>query len=439
VTSGGSYESWGRYPRHRPIRVIRPKTAADVPMLSAVGTDVLAYGCGRSYGDCCLNEGGLLIDTRELNGLISLDRDRRVIRCEAGMRLDEVLDVVVPESLFLPVTPGTQFVTVGGAIANDVHGKNHHVRGTFGRHVRSLEILRSSGERMTCSPTENADLFHATIGGLGLTGIILTAEFDLIEIPGSGILTDVIKFKGIDEFFDLSAASARDFEYSVAWLDCSARGATDFRGLFIRGNHAPHKNHRSSRRNALNVPFDLPGGLINSWSIGLFNTLYFKLRPAERRDHLTHYKPFFYPLDTIRNWNRVYGSRGLLQYQCLLPPDHSEVGLEHIMSELTRSGVSSSLAVLKQFGDFEPAGLLSFPRAGTTLAMDFRNTADAHKLLHRFDEIVVAAGGAVYPAKDARMRSEAFEAYYPHWREILRFKDPNISSSMWRRLTAGSS
>lgn len=432
----GKYESWGRYPRLGHERVIKFDSLENIPDLTSMRSDVLAYGCGRSYGDCCLNEAGVLIDMRGLNRFISIDAERKLLRCEAGVTLDAILNEIVPKGLFLPVTPGTRYVTVGGAIANDVHGKNHHVRGTFGRHVRTLKILRTSGERTVCSRSDHPELFHATIGGLGLTGLILWAEFDLIEIPGERILMDVLKFRGLDEFLDLSAASAGGYEYTVAWLDCSARHAGAFRGLFMRGNHAPNDRARSSSDRSFNLPFELPGAVINPFVIDLFNSAYFNLRPSSRTGKLAHYVPFFYPLDKVDNWNRVYGSAGLLQYQCVIPPEHTERGLKGIMARIQTSGTSSSLAVLKKFGDFEPAGLLSFSRPGTTLALDFRNTRRAHALLDELDEIVVDVGGAVYPAKDARMRPATFQRYYPHWRDMLAFKDPRISSSLWRRVTA---
>ena len=435
VRDAGRYESWGRYPRARHDRVVVFDSARDAPDFSSYESDILPYGCGRSYGDCCLNEGGVLVDMRGLNRILSVDADRRVIRCESGVTLERILDEIVPKGLFLPVTPGTRFVTVGGAIANDVHGKNHHVSGTFGRHVTRMEILRTSGERIVCSRSEHRDLFFATIGGMGLTGLILWAEFDLIEMAGEGIVMDALKFRGLDEFVDLSERSA-EYPYTVAWLDCSAGAAREFRGLFMRGSHA--EVGRVKRERSFNVPFDLPGGLINRWVIGAFNSLYFNLRPASRTGVITHYAPFFYPLDKIENWNRVYGPAGFLQYQCVIPPAHTAAGLLEIMSRMRASGISASLAVLKKFGDFEPAGLLSFSRPGTTLALDFRNTPRVHSLLDGLDAIVLEAGGAVYPAKDARMRPETYQRFYPHWRDMLEFKDPKISSSLWRRVTGVS-
>ncbi len=423
--------SWGRYPRAE--QQIVPMHWRDDALPITTGT-LLPYGNGRSYGDSCLNDGGILLHTRGLDRFIDFDPASGVLRCEAGVLFSEILDFAVPRGWFLPVLPGTRFVTVGGAIANDVHGKNHHRAGTFGEHVRRFELLRSDGSRRQCSREENVDMFTATIGGLGLTGVITWAEVMLKRIPGPWMATQTRRFRNLKEFFALSAESERDFEYNVAWIDCAASGNAFGRGLFIRANHAstpPHRREPGVRR--VGIPFTPPLSLINRASLRLFNAVYFH-RP--RSSHaLTHYAPYFFPLDAIENWNRIYGPRGFLQYQCVVPPASAESTVTELLQRISASGNGSFLAVLKVFTDRPPAGILSFPRAGATLALDFPNRGVATlDLLERLDDIVVAAGGAIYPAKDARLKGERFRHYFPRWEAMVPHIDPRFSSGFWRRV-----
>ncbi len=426
--------SWGRYPRA--TQTIVPLHWRDAPLPAAEGK-VLAYGNGRSYGDVCLNDGGSLLYTRGLDRLIAFDAETGVLRCEAGMLFSEILDFAVPRGWFPPVTPGTRFVTVGGAIANDVHGKNHHRAGTFGEHLRRFELLRSDGARIECSPQQNGDLYAATIGGLGLTGLIVWAEFALQRIAGPWMDAATRRFGNLAEFFALSQASEADYAYNVAWIDCAAHGAAFGRGVFIRANHATAAEQveaRTPRQGGLRVPFTPPLSLINGLSLRAFNELYF--RRAREGHALTHYAPYFYPLDAIGEWNRIYGPRGFLQYQCVVPPASSAEAIAELLRRIAASGTGSFLAVLKVFGDRRPAGILSFARAGTTLALDFPNAGAAtFALLDRLDDIVAAAGGAVYPAKDARMSGPRFRQYFPRWQEMLAHVDPQFSSGFWRRVT----
>jgi FAD/FMN-containing dehydrogenase len=424
-------ESWGRYPRV--TQRIVPLHWRDAELPRTDGT-LLAWGNGRSYGDVCLNDGGTLLATRGLDRFIAFDPDAGILRCEAGVLFSAIIDLFVPRGWFLPVTPGTRYVTVGGAIANDVHGKNHHRAGTFGEHVRAFELLRSDGARIVCSRAVNADLFAATIGGLGLTGLITWAEFALQRIPGPWMDCETLRFGGLAEFFALSDASEASHDYTVAWVDCSGAGATFGRGVFLRANHdacaAPAKPPLR-----LAVPFTPPVALINRATLRAFNEGYFRAtRPGRRR---VPYLAYFYPLDAIADWNRVYGPRGFLQYQCVVPPQAAADVIAELLRRIAASGSGSFLTVLKVFADRPPAGLLSFARAGTTLALDFPNRgAPTFALLDRLDDIVAAAGGAVYPAKDARLQARHFRGYFPRWEQMLAHVDPRFSSGFWRRVTA---
>jgi FAD/FMN-containing dehydrogenase len=335
------------------------------------------------------------------------------------------------------VVPGTKHVSVGGAIANDIHGKNHHRAGTFGAHVRRFELLRSTGERLLCSRAENADLFSATIGGLGLTGIITWAEIQLRPIATRLVLKETVPFGGLDEFFEISAAADRVAEYTVAWVDCVARGKKLGRGLYYRGNHADEAppTRRSPRRGAgLRVPFDLPTWTLNRVTVSAFNTLY-DWSGRRHRSALVEFDPFFFPLDGVRDWNRIYGPAGLLQFQCVMPHAVARDSIRELLGVISAAGSASFLAVLKAFGDMPSPGMLSFPRPGVTLALDFPNRGEeTFALFTELEVLVRQGGGAMYPAKDARMTRESFAAFYPRLDEFRRHVDPAFSSSFWRRV-----
>ena len=435
------WPSWGRFPRVRHAGIVPVRWRGDPLDLAGLGAPVLPRGFGRSYGDSCLNEGGILLDARHLRRFIAFDRERGTLTCEAGVSIAEILALVVPHGWFLPVVPGTQFVSVGGAIANDIHGKNHHRQGSFGCHVRQLELLRSSGERLTCSPDENSALFAATVGGLGLTGLILSAELHLKRIPGRRIAAERIRFASLAEFFRIAGDSDASHEYTVAWVDCLATSRRVGRGVFFRGNPAPAASRHDGRpRSAprLRVPFDAPGGVLNPVGLRAFNALYYRLPAGLDRIRAVDYSRFFFPLDRIRDWNRLYGRRGFLQYQCVVPPAHAPEVIQRILHEVSRSRSASFLAVLKNFGDRTSPGMLSFPRPGSTLALDLPQRGDrTFALLDQLDAIVREAGGAVYPAKDARMSAETFQSYFPNWQAFAGLVDPVFSSSFWRRVTIG--
>jgi len=435
----GRYASWGNYPRARQRVRSFPWRAENLPVPDD-GETMLPHGLGRSYGDSCLNDGGTLLDTTELNHFIRFDHAEGLVRCEAGVSLATILELALPRGWFLPVTPGTKFVTVGGAIANDVHGKNHHRAGTFGCFVTRFELLRSDGQRLECSPDRNAALFRATVGGLGLTGLITWAEFRLKAVESGFIDHESIRFDHLDEFFELADASDAAFEHTVAWVDCMARGRNLGRGLFMRGNHAGPGNLREPRQRQVNIPFNAPGLLLNPWSIRAFNALYYNKQRRKIVGGTQHYGPFFYPLDSVHNWNRLYGKRGFLQYQCLMPPAAGIEGARKLFTRIAESGEGSFLAVLKNFGDRASPGMLSFPRPGITLALDFANRGRrTFDLLDDLDALVREYGGRVYPAKDARMSADSFQAYFPEWEEFARHVDPAFSSSFWRRVTPATS
>jgi FAD/FMN-containing dehydrogenase len=429
------YLSWGRFPRPLNQHALTVRSLSEPLPVRAPSQTVLPYGLGRSYGDSCLNDDNSIIPMAGFDHFISFDPSKGIVCAEAGTSLATILDTFVPRGWFLPVSPGTKFVTLGGAVANDIHGKNHHVAGTFGRHVRRFELLRSTGERVVCSPTENKELFCATIAGLGLTGLITWVEIQLIPIRSPYLDTRTTKFRNLDEFFDISTESDTLFEYSVSWVDCTSEGQNLGRGLFMAGNFS-EKTKPGKRTNlALPFPCEAPGWLLNSLFMKSFNTLYYHKQRSRVVDGLTHYEPFFYPLDAILDWNRMYGRRGFFQYQLVVPFEQDRSIIKEIFARITRSKRASFLAVLKTFGDVTSPGTLSFPRKGVTLALDFPNDgAPTLALMNELDSIVFAAGGALYAAKDARMSPDSFIASYPRWQEFSSYIDPAFSSSFWRRV-----
>jgi FAD/FMN-containing dehydrogenase len=393
----------------------------------------LPYGLGRSYGDSCLNEGRTLLDCSRLNRILGFDLQTGRLWCEAGVSLADILEISVPAGWFLPVTPGTKFVTIGGAIANDVHGKNHHRAGTFGSHVIGLHLYRSDVEHVACSTEKESKLFSATIGGLGLTGIILSAEIQMKPISGSMIAVETLPFRSLDEFICISNESDESHEYTVAWIDCFS--GERLRGLFFRGNHAADSVKMKSRRFSPRVPFAFPEWVLNHFTVQAFNTIYYRWNLLKSRKGNVHFDPFFYPLDSVRKWNLIYGKAGFVQHQCVAPQSAGNA-IQEMLQVIKKSGLGSFLAVLKRFGDCPSPGVLSFPRPGLTLALDFpvRNEKTL-RLLETLDRIVLEAGGALYPAKDARMSPAMFENSFPRWREFSKFIDPKLSSSFWRRVT----
>ena len=437
---------WGRFPVER-CHLYRPEKSSNLVAILDSGREssYLSRGLGRSYGDAPLNSGAGVISHERLNRFLYFDSTTGEIECEAGVSFAEIVEVFLPHGFFPAVTPGTKYVTVGGAIAADVHGKNHHRDGSLASFVRSLRLLTSDGCTLQCSPVENQDAFWATVGGMGLTGIILSARMQLRPVESAYLMASHQRTLDLNETLDLMMEWDDHFEYSVAWIDCLATGSSLGRSVLIRGNHATAGQVRKRIRQPLEirarpssgVPFDLPSYALNRWTVRLFNAIHYRLHrgPKER---LVGCEQFFYPLDGIENWNRLYGRRGFVQYQVAMPGEASREGLTALLERIARSGRASFLAVLKRFGPGNP-GFLSFPIPGCTLALDLPASPGLVPFLQELDAVVLDYGGRVYLAKDAVLRPETFSAMYPRldgFREIQRKLDPRrlFSSSMARRL-----
>lgn len=434
----GKLLPWGNYPQH-PQRAHFAHWRDAVPGLLAQMAgrfgNLLPFGNGRSYGDSCLAASDQVLALRPLNRLIAADWERGTLRVEAGATLGEILRVALPRGWFLPVTPGTKFATVGGAIANDVHGKNHHRRGTFGLHVVRFGLLRSDRGALECSRHEHADLFAATIGGLGLTGVVLWAELQLLPVRTGLIDSTSIRFGNLDEFFALSNEHDAQHEYTVAWIDCLARGRQLGRGIFTLGDHADSGALDVQRGSRLAMPVTPPFSLVNPLSLRAFNTLYYHRHPAGTQRRTVGYDGFFYPLDGIAHWNRMYGPRGFQQYQCVLPERDARTATAALLALITEHNAGSFLAVLKRCGAQASPGLLSFPLPGVSLALDFPQLAEKNrKLFERMDNIVATAGGRLYPAKDAHMSGADFRRAYPAWQQVEALRDPVLLSRFWQRV-----
>jgi FAD/FMN-containing dehydrogenase len=436
--SGNALNSWGRYPafpqQGRPIfwRENVPEALAE----TAAGSSVLAYGCGRSYGDSCMAVSNNVLAMCGMNRLISADWHTGVIVAEAGLTLAELIRVALPRGWFLNVTPGTKFVTLGGAVANDVHGKNHHVTGTFGRHVRRLTLHRTNEGTVTASREERPDLFAATVGGLGLSGVILTVELQLRPVVSNAVEQCSIRFGGLDEFFDLSEVHDREYEYTVAWIDCVATGKKSGRGYYVMGTHATTGDLASKPSDALYFPFDPGASLVNQISVRAFNGVYYHRQLTKKVARRVRYDAFFYPLDRIMMWNRIYGRAGFQQYQCVIPQSQGREVIRAVLREIARSGTGSFLAVLKQCGSLPSPGLMSFPMQGVSLALDFPQRDEINRrLFAKLDALVHEAGGRLYPAKDAHMSAAHFQRAYPGWQRIEALRDPRLMSRFWQRVT----
>jgi len=426
VSSWGRLGSW-----EHEVRFISDRHQVASPMKSSQFG--IAYGMGRSYGDVCLNPDGVLWNSTGLDRFISFDEVTGLLACEAGVLLGDIQRLAIPRGWILPVTPGTQIVTVGGAIANDVHGKSHHVLGSFGNHVTKITLARTDGTRIECGPAMLPDWFSATVGGLGLTGLITEAEIQLRRVAGPWLATETLPYANLDEFFALSEASESAWEHTVSWIDCISGGGG--RGLFLRGNPADVGPRPEPQGRKLAMPIVPPISLVNRLSLRSFNMAYFNIKKWQAGKAIVHYEPFFYPLDNILEWNRMYGPKGFFQYQSVVPRALGRDAVQAMLGEIARSGDGSFLAVLKTFGNRQPLGMLSFPQPGVTLAMDFPNQGGRTlKLFERLDAIVREAGGRIYLAKDARMPRELFEAGYPLLNEFLKYRDPGISSALSRRL-----
>ena len=400
---------WGRYPV-REAEVICPVATSALMEHIQIG-NLIPRGMGRSYGDSSLNQ--RMIDSSYLDHFIAFDDQSGVLSCEAGLTLNEILKLIIPKGWFLPVTPGTSYVSVGGAIASDVHGKNHHHDGCFSEYVISFDLLLGSGEILTVTRESMPELFRATCGGMGLTGFILSATLSLRKITSSYIHQKTIKVRSLEEilaaFEEHSNAS-----YSVAWIDCLAKGTDLGRSLLMLGEHADEGRLDFDSNKSFNIPIDFPSWILNPHSVRIFNTLYYKKNIANQSNQLLPLRSYFYPLDKLRHWNRMYGRSGFVQYQFVMPKASGVSGLRVAIEKISNTGMGSFLAVLKQFGEANQ-NYLSFPESGYTLALDFKMSSGVIELIKELDSIVLAHGGRVYLAKDALLDEVSFKRMYPNW------------------------
>lgn len=428
-------ESWGRLTNDRHF-VSRPAFLDEaLGDMDTAGSETLFFGCGRSYGDVCLNSGNRLIVTTFLDRIIAADWDHGIIRAEAGLTLDALLRVSVPRGWVFPTAPGTKFVTLGGAVANDVHGKNHKSAGTLGCHVRRIGLNRSTGEFLELSLDQNAEMFGATIGGLGLTGLIAWVELQLVPIQSAYFEVETLRMRDLDEFFKLSGESL-EWPYTVAWVDGLAKSRNIGRGLFIRGRTSPSGGFTTHRKPRWSVPFAAPQVLLNHMTIKIVNFAYRNRRAARQ---LHHYDRFLFPLDCIEHSNRLYGRRGLFQHQSAYSATAAPMVIIKLLELTAKFKQPAVLAGLKLFGEKSSPGILSFPRPGVALGLEFQNRGqETRRMLAQMAEIVVGIGGRLYPAKDAIMSGEVFRASYPNWAAQEQHRDPAIMSDFWRRVLSGA-
>lgn len=401
---------WGRYPRME-SHISRPQSMVDCLHVINQQKQLITRGMGRSYGDSSLAAN--VLDTQYLNCFYDFDETTGVLSCESGVSLAEILDVFVPRGWFLPVTPGTRFISLGGAIASDVHGKNHHIEGTFTDHVIQVELILGNGQCISASPTQNPELFHATCGGMGLTGIIFSATIRLKPIHSSQIIESIIKLPSLSAV--LAAFDEHEqMPYSVAWIDCLATGKNAGRSLLRLGEHAENGCLSVPTNKALSIPLTMPACLLNKTTLKCFNTLYYQMARKAQYTHEIHYESFFYPLDKLAHWNRLYGKPGFIQYQFVLPKEAGEEGLSRILDVIAQSGKGSFLAVLKKLGK-QNNNYLSFPMIGYTLALDFNVEPSIFPLLNTLDQLVLTFGGRHYLCKDSRLDERTFKASYAGW------------------------
>jgi len=411
---------WGRYPVVD-ANLYAPKTTDALQRFvkdrNHVG--ITPKGLGRSYGDSSL--GNTVVSTRYLDHILAFDEVTGIVHCSGGVTLDDLLNIFAPSGWFLPVTPGTRFVSIGGAIASDVHGKNHHREGCFCDHIASLQLLLADERIVTCSRTEYPNLFHATCGGMGLTGIILSASLQLKPIKSTLIDQTTLKAKNIEEVLALFEAHA-DKTYSVAWIDCIAKDSSLGRSLLMVGEHSPDGGYLMQNKPPIGLPFDMPSQLLNRFSVQAFNTLYYNRIMKNAVKSKVHYTAFFYPLDSINDWNRLYGKNGFTQYQFVIPKSAGQEGMTKILQLIAASERGSFLAVLKAFGK-QNDNLLSFPMEGYTLALDFKVDPGLFPLLDKLDAMILDYGGRLYLSKDARMSEVTFKKGYSTWERFQSIRE----------------
>ncbi|HVN63252.1 MAG TPA: FAD-binding oxidoreductase [Candidatus Binataceae bacterium] len=437
---------WGRYPIAE-SELYRPEKIDELrAIVTGNGAALIPRGAGRAYGDAALNDRNRVVDIQRLNRMLAFDPESGLLRCEAGVTIAELIEVFMPRGFFPPVTPGTRFVTLGGSLAADVHGKNHHRDSSLGAHVTNFNLMLASGEIKRCSRDENPDLFWATVGGMGLTGVILELELRLRRVESAYIRGEMIRAANIDAAIEAFERTDRDYGYSVAWIDCASNGGALGRSILNVGDFAardalPRKLAQAPLRVRPKleaaVPFDFPAATLNSLTVRTFNSILWTLHRDSGPGVISDWESYFYPLDSIRNWNRIYGKRGFVQYQCVWPVAESRAGLVETLEAIGWSRRASFLAVLKKFGAQE--GMLSFPMPGYTLALDFPVADGLFEFLDSLDAMVMRRGGRVYLAKDARMEPETVRVMYPNlgrWQAVKANADPfnRFSSSLSRRL-----
>jgi len=429
------------------VRPANPDAVADaLAEASITGRSVVARGLGRSYGDAAQCAGGTVLDMSGLDRMLEADLVAGWVRAGAGTSLDALMRALVPHGWFVPVTPGTRYVTVGGAVAADIHGKNHHVDGSFCSHVRAMTLLSPTGGH-ELTPTDHSELFWATAGAMGLTGVVTEATLSLVAVETSSMVVDTERAEDLDDCMDKMTTGDDRYRYSVAWVDCLARGASLGRAVLTRGDHArldqlPAKGRAEARRfaprRALQVPVTAPSGLLRPATVAAFNELWFRKAPRHRVGEIQPLSTFFHPLDGVGGWNRLYGRRGFVQYQFVVPLPRADT-VRQVLERLARGRMASFLAVLKRFGPGD-RGPLSFPMEGWTLALDLPvGPAGLGPLLDDLDEEVANAGGRVYLAKDGRLRPELLDVMYPRlaqWRAVQGKVDPGgvLASDLGRRL-----
>ncbi|MGB0368713.1 MAG: FAD-binding protein [Flavobacteriales bacterium] len=427
---------WGNFPKVK-AEVERPISEEQtISVLGGLKT-AIPRGAGRSYGDSSLSVS--ILTSSQQNNTLGFDLEKGIFTCQSGKMLSDVLDEIVPKGFFLPVTPGTKFITVGGAIAADIHGKNHHVDGCFSQHVLWLRLLLADGTVKTCSREENTELFWSTCGGMGLTGFILEASFSLKPIETSKIVNRTIKCENLGEVID-NLLKHENYTYSVAWIDCGISGESLGRSLLYLGEHAKKSevpnddlDNYKTPKPIIGLPFNLPNWTLNKWTVKAFNALYYGKVRAKDSTAIVGFEPYFYPLDIANNWNRLYGSNGFAQYQFVIPMDEAKDGMTKVLEEISASGQSSFLAVLKLFGE-QNEGWLSFPKRGLQLALDFPINKKSLALMNRLDDMILEMNGRSYLAKDSRMKKTFFEASYPKLEQFKKLKSEVDPQGKFRSL-----
>lgn len=437
---GMNLSGWGRFGRFD-CRVLRSEKISQFEnsIQNAVGETLIARGYGRSYGDAAVNQAGVTLLTERLDRILAFDEDTGLLTAEPGVSLETLLSVFITRGWMVPVVPGTKFVSLGGAVAADIHGKNHHREGSFSKHLRSFKLIDGQMQKHICSREENPDFFWATVGGMGLTGLVSEVQLQLQRIPSSRIKMVALPAKNLPELIEAFAEHEQNHHFSVAWLDCLAGGSSLGRGILLLGDFAEEGDFRWNRKAPLSVPFQAPNFLLNHISMGLFNELYYRLPRPETQ--IVDADKFFFPLDRFSNWNYMYGPRGFIQYQCLLSGPNATKGLEQILKLCQSERMPSYFAVLKRFAKAEQHehASLSFPDEGYTLAIDFPGSSRLADLCHKLDQIVIEHAGRIYLAKDSMMNPETFAQMYPQaqqWQEIChRLASPKVfSSNLSRRL-----